>query len=95
MVIATVGALGGVDAVAIALRRRGKETQLGPFDLASLSREELPRAPGGTTVLRLNASDVLATTLTLPFAAGRELRQVLTFEMDRETSRTSCIGAIG
>src|SRR5262245_40714905 len=81
MVIATVGAIGGVDAVAIALRRHGKETQLGRIDLTSPSRAELPRAPGGTIVLRLNASDVLAKTLTLPFAACRELRQVLTFEM--------------
>jgi general secretion pathway protein L len=85
MIIATVGIIGEVDAVAIALRRHGKETQLGRFDLTGPSRAELPRAPGGTTVLRLNASDVLAKTLTLPFAAGRELRQVLTFEMDRET----------
>jgi general secretion pathway protein L len=86
MVIAPVGGLGrDVDAVAIGLRRNGKETPVGRFDLAAPGLAELPRAPGGTTLLRLSGTDVLAKTLTLPLAALSELRQVLTFEMDRET----------
>jgi general secretion pathway protein L len=86
IVIAPVGGLGrDVDAVAIGLRRNGKETPVGRFDLAAPGLAELPRAPGGTTLLRLSGTDVLAKTLTLPLAALSELRQVLTFEMDRET----------
>lgn len=86
MVITPVGALGrGVAAVAIGLRRNGKETPVGQFDLAAPGLGELPRAPGGTTVLRLSGTELLAKTLTLPLAALSELRQVLTFEMDRET----------
>jgi len=46
-----------------------------------------PRA-GGTTVLRLSNADILAKSLTLPLAAQPELRQVLSFEMDRETPFT-------
>jgi general secretion pathway protein L len=86
MVISPAGALGrGVDAVAISLRRNGKDTPVGRFDPAAPGLAQLPRAPGGTTVLRLGAADVLAKTLTLPPAAQPNLRQVLTFEMDRET----------
>jgi general secretion pathway protein L len=86
MVIAPIGALScDVDAVAVGLRRNGKETPVGRFDLAAPGLAELSRAPGGTTVLRLSKSEVLAKTMTLPLAAGRELRQVLTFEMDQET----------
>jgi general secretion pathway protein L len=86
MVIAPVGALSrGVDAVGVGLRRRGKETPVGRYDLAAPGLADLPRAPGETIVLRLSATDVLAKTITLPLAAQAELRQVLTFEMDRET----------
>jgi general secretion pathway protein L len=86
MVIAPVGGLGrGVDVVTVGLRRHGKETPVGQFDLAAPGLAQLPRAPGGTTVLRLGGADVLAKTITLPLGAGRELRQVLSFEMDRET----------
>src|SRR6266478_1676215 len=87
MVIAPVGGgLGrSVDSVAVGLRRHGKVTPVGRFDLSALGPARLPRAPGSTVVLRLSGADVLAKTMTLPLAAGRELRQVLTFEMDRET----------
>ena len=86
MVIAPVGALGGgVDAVAVSLRRHGKETTFGRFDLTAPGLAQLPRAPGGTTVLRLSYADILAKSLTLPLAAQPELRQVLSFEMDQET----------
>jgi general secretion pathway protein L len=86
MVITPIGAhFRGNVAVAVGLRRHGKETPAGRLDLAAPGLAQLPRAPGGTTVLRLGAADVLAKTMILPLAAGQELRQVLTFEMDRET----------
>jgi len=89
MVVAPIGGLcRGVDAVAVSLRRHGKETTLGRFDLAAPDLAQLPRAPGGTTVLRLSNADILAKSLTLPLAAQPELRQVLTFEMDQETPFT-------
>src|SRR3984893_9168385 len=89
MVITPIGGLcRGVDAVAIGVRRHGKETTLGRFDLAAPGLAQLPRAPGGTTVLRLSNADILARSLTLPLAAQPELRQVLSFEMDQENPLT-------
>src|SRR6516225_3329575 len=86
LVVSPVGPLGhGVEAVAVDLRRNGKETPLGRFGLGAIGLAELPRAGGKTTVLRLGEADVLAKTVTLPLAAERELDQVLAFEMDRET----------
>jgi general secretion pathway protein L len=75
----------GVEAVAVGLRRNGKETPLGRFELSVAALRGLPRPPGGACVLRLGAADVLAKTLSLPLAAQAELPQVLAFEMDRET----------
>ena len=86
MVIKPIGPLGGgIDAVAVGLRRNGRETPLGRFGLGAADLAELPRATGRTTVLRLSEQDVLGKTVTLPLAAERELGQVLAFEMDRET----------
>jgi general secretion pathway protein L len=86
MVIKPIGPLGrGIEAVAIGLRRNGRETPLGRFGLGATDLAELPRAIGRTTVLRLSEPDVLGKTLSLPLAAERELNQVLGFEMDRET----------
>jgi general secretion pathway protein L len=86
VVIKPIGPLGrGIEAVAIGLRRNGRETPLGRFGLGATDLAELPRATGRTTVLRLGEPDVLGKTLTLPLAAERELNQVLGFEMDRET----------
>ncbi|MBO0736922.1 MAG: hypothetical protein J2P48_10185 [Alphaproteobacteria bacterium] len=86
LVIAPVGALGrGAAAVAVSLRRSGRETPLGEFDLDQAGLAELPRSPGNPTVLRLGEADVLGKTVSLPLAAERELGQVLGFEMDRET----------
>jgi len=86
VVIKPIGPLGrGIEAVAIGLRRNGRETPLGRFGLGTTDLAELPRATGRTTVLRLSEPDVLGKTLTLPLAAERELNQVLGFEMDRET----------
>ena len=86
MVISPIGPLGpGIEAVAIALRRNGKEVPLGRFTLGAADLAELPRVAGRTTVLRLDERDVLGKTVSLPLAAERELGQVLSFEMDRET----------
>ena len=86
IVIHPIGPLGrGIDAVAVGLRRNGRETPLGRFGLGASDLAELPRATGRPTVLRLAELDVLGKTVTLPQAAERELDQVLTFEMDRET----------
>src|SRR5947208_4722276 len=86
MGISPIGQLGrGIDAVAVAVRRNGKETPLGRFGLNATNLTELPRATGQATVLRLGEEDVLGKTVSLPLAAERELDQVLAFEMDRET----------
>jgi general secretion pathway protein L len=85
-VIRPIGPLGrGIEAVAVGLRRNGRETPLGRFGLGATNLAELPRATGRPTVLRLGEQDVLGKTVTLPLAAERELDQVLGFEMDRET----------
>ena len=75
----------GVEAITIHLRRGGRETSVGQFPLGARGLPEMPRSAGKSTVLRLGEADVLGKTLTLPLAAERDLRQVLTFEMDRET----------
>ncbi len=86
LVITPIGPLRqGVEAVAVDLRRNGKETPLGHFGLGAVGLAELPRTAGRMTVLRLGDADVLGKTVTLPLAAERELDQVLAFEMDRET----------
>ena len=86
LVVKPIGPLGrGIEAVAIGLRRNGRETPLGRFGLGAKDLAEIPRATSRTTVLRLGEQDVLRKTLTLPLAAERELDQVLGFEMDRET----------
>jgi general secretion pathway protein L len=86
LVVTPVGRLGhGVEAVAVDLRRNGKESPVGHFAVSAVGLAELPRTASMTTVLRLCEADVLGKTLTLPLAAERELDQVLVFEMDRET----------
>jgi general secretion pathway protein L len=85
-VIAPIGPIAqGIDAVAVIERRSGKETPLGRFALGPAGLAELPHASGRPAVLRLGEADVLGKTLTLPLATQRELGQVLSFEMDRET----------
>ena len=69
-VISPIGTLGrGVDAVAITLRRHGRETSLGRFGLGGADLAELPRIDGRTTVLRLDERDVLGKSVSLPLAA--------------------------
>jgi general secretion pathway protein L len=85
-VIAPVGPIArGIDAVAVVQRRNGRETPLGSFALGPAAIAAWPRAADKPTVLRLAEADVLGKTVSLPLAAQRELEQVLSFEMDRET----------
>jgi general secretion pathway protein L len=72
------------ESVVVSERRNGRETTIGRFALAGSGLIDL-RSAGKQVVLRLATSDVLSKTLTLPLAAERQLDQVLTFEMDRET----------
>ncbi|MBV8935376.1 MAG: hypothetical protein JO320_27235 [Alphaproteobacteria bacterium] len=89
LLITPIGPLGqGVEAIAADLRRGGRESPLGHFALGAIGAD-LARAAGRTTVLRLDDSDVLGKTVSLPLAAERELDQALTFEMDRETPFTA------
>src|SRR5262249_20138108 len=86
LIFTPVGPLAqGTEAVSVELRRGGKETSLGHFGIGTTGLAELPRAANRVSVLRVDQSAVLAKTVTLPLAAERELQQVLTFEMDRET----------
>ncbi len=74
-----------IAAVAVGLRRNGKESLLGQFALGASGLGVIPRSPGKPAVLRLREADVLGKTVVLPLAAERELDQALLFEMDRET----------
>lgn len=90
LLITPIGPLGqGVEAVAADLRRGGRESPLGHFALGAIGTADLTRVAGRTTVLRLDDSDVLGKTVSLPLAAERELDQALAFEMDRETPFTA------
>ncbi len=80
---------GSFAAIAVGLRRNGKETLLGHFALGAAGLAELPRASGKPAVLRLGEAEVLGKTLMLPLAAEREIDQALAFEMDRETPFTA------
>ncbi len=86
LVVSPIGGLeGGVEAVAVALRRGGKEAPLGRFGLSASALAALPRASGKAVVLRLQESEILTKSVVLPAAAERDLDSVLGFEMDRET----------
>jgi general secretion pathway protein L len=86
LVIAPVGAIADApEAVAVSLRRNGRENPLGRYALATGDLLDLARPAGKPAVLRLAEADVLSKTVMLPLAAERDLAQVLAFEMDRET----------
>jgi general secretion pathway protein L len=89
-VVTPLGSVGQtVEAVAVGLRRSGREGQLGRFPLAAAELADIPHSPAKPVVLRLGEADVLGKTVVLPLAAERELDQVLDFEMDRETPFTA------
>lgn len=86
LIIVPAGSLAnGVEMAAISLRRNRRETPLGRFGLAAGGLAGLPRSADQSAVVRLQEADVLCKTVQLPLAAERNLDQVLTFEMDRET----------
>jgi len=86
VLIAPRGPTTATNEVTVDLRRQGRETPLGIFELRAGQVLELPpactRLP---SIIRLAHVNVLSKTLRLPLAADRQLDQVLTFEMDRET----------
>jgi general secretion pathway protein L len=85
-VITPIGAsMQAIEAVAVSVRRSGKETLLGRFPVAASGLAEAPRPPIKPVVLRLAEADVLGKTVVLPLAAERDVDQALVFEMDRET----------
>ncbi len=84
----------GIDGVWHAARVRGSkreaERNLDLSDVASVRRalgflEALNDQPAEIKVLALSADKVLRKRLSLPLAAEENLRQVLSFEMDRQT----------
>ncbi len=86
VLVTPIGLVGqGIDAVALALRRNGREAELGRFSLGAADLAQTVRATGKPVVLRLMPPDLLGKTVSLPLAAERNLKQVLAFEMDRET----------
>jgi general secretion pathway protein L len=85
-VITPIGSFGqAIAAVAVNLRRNGKEIPLGQFALGTSGLGDIPRSSSRPAVLQLGEADVLGKTVVLPLAAERELAQALIFEMDRET----------
>jgi general secretion pathway protein L len=83
-----------MDAAAITVERRGREARAAESfargaDAAELRAELARRLDGGEepprVLLCLPAARVLRRSLTLPLAAEPTLRQVLAFEMDRQT----------
>lgn len=75
---------------AVHLRRNGREQSLGRFALGPSGIGPLRQAIGGAArrtpvLLRLPAGMLLERSVTLPIAAERDPRGVLTYEMDRLT----------
>ena len=86
LTITPIGLTGpGVTTVSISLWSANRETPLGQFPIAGSELANVPRPARLPVVLRLLDSDVLCKTITLPIATERNLAQVLSFEMDRET----------
>lgn len=86
LTITPIGLTGpGIATVSINLWSAKRETPLGQFPIAGSELANVPRPARLPVVLRLLDSDVLCKTITLPIATERNLRQVLAFEMDRET----------
>ena len=81
---------GGWHAARVRGAKREAERNLDLSDLASVRRvlgflEALNDQPAEIKVLALSADKVLRKRLSLPLAAEENLRQVLSFEMDRQT----------
>lgn len=64
-----------------------RQQELVRYPLALLDNDtlDLPTPQGRDVVLQLSSAQVLTQTLTLPLAAERNLRQVVTYQLDRLT----------
>jgi general secretion pathway protein L len=85
VIVAPTAPLDEAAEIALALRRAGRETNLGQFGLRSPELDRMPRPANLPVALKIHRADILETTLSLPLAAQRNLDRVLAFEMDRET----------
>ena len=86
LTITPVGPVGaGPMEVSISVWGANREKPLGQFPIEGSELANVPRPLRLPVVLRLLDSDVLCKTITLPLATERDLTQVLSFEMDRET----------
>ena len=86
LTITPVGSVGICPvSVSVSIWSRNREAPLGQFPVAEGGLVEVPTPPRLPVVLRLPDSDVLCKTIALPLATERDLVQVLSFEMDRET----------
>ncbi|MFZ2003915.1 MAG: PilN domain-containing protein [Stellaceae bacterium] len=78
----------GIPAIFVSAWSKNRETPLGEFRVKDGDLGSVPNSSRLPVVLRLADSDVLCKTITLPIATERDLAQVLSFEMDRETPFT-------
>jgi general secretion pathway protein L len=86
LTITPVGSLGpNLATICISARTKNRETRLGEFAVKGSDLARLIGSSSSPIVLRLPDDDVLCKTITLPLATERDLAQVLSFEMDRET----------
>lgn len=86
IVVTPIGPIGpDLAAISIDIWNKNKKTPLGEYDATARELTNLPRPARLPVLLQLPDSQVLRKTITLPAATERDLAQVLTFEMDRET----------
>lgn len=86
LIITPAAPLGSdMPAISISIWSKHRETPIGEFRLDEIDLTGVPNTSRLPVVLRLADSDVLCKTITLPIATERDLAQVLSFEMDRET----------
>ena len=71
--------------VALTLRRRGREAELGPLPLSGGGLSAALRRRPRRVVLRLRPGALLERPVVLPLAAERNLERVLGYEIDRLT----------
>lgn len=86
LTITPVGLIGpGLTAISVGVWSKHRETPLGEFRIRESDLGGVPNPLRLPIVLRLADADVLCKTVALPAATARDLTQVLSFEMDRET----------
>jgi general secretion pathway protein L len=86
LTITPAGPIGpALDAVFVSHWSKNRETPLGEFRVEEGDLARVTNASRLPIMLRLADDDVLGKTIRLPAATERDLAQVLSFEMDRET----------